>query len=92
MCGSSLHFNVVQPGNLAIDIKFSNAPTAAVSLVCYGEFENTIYIDAESAGCFQAVSYLEDWTSIPADSLQTQIQAVNPERILLSFRGKGRVF
>ena len=47
MCGSSPHFNVVQRGNLAVDIKFSAAPTVAVSLVCYGEFENTIQIDVE---------------------------------------------
>ena len=38
MCGSSDHFNAVQRGT---------APTAAVSLVCYGEFENTIHIDSE---------------------------------------------
>ena len=47
MCGSSNHFNVVQRGNLAVDIKFTTAPAAAVSLVCYGEFENTIHIDSE---------------------------------------------
>ena len=47
MCGSSDHFNVVQRGNLALNLKFTNAPTAAVSLVCYGEFENTIHIDSE---------------------------------------------
>ena len=47
MCGSSDHFNVVQRGNLAVDIKFSTAPAGAVSLVCYGEFENTIHIDSE---------------------------------------------
>ena len=48
MCGSSPpHFNVVQRGNLAVDIKFSTAPTDAVSLICYGEFENTIHIDSE---------------------------------------------
>ena len=47
MCGSSPHFNVVQRGNLAVDIKFSAAPTTAVSLVCYGEFENLIQIDSE---------------------------------------------
>ena len=44
MCGSSSHFN---NGNLAVDIKFSTPPTAAVSLVCYGEFENLIQIDSE---------------------------------------------
>ena len=47
ICGSSDHFNVVQRGNLSVDIKFSTAPTGAVSLVCYGEFENTIHIDSE---------------------------------------------
>ena len=47
MCGSSDHFNVVQRGNLAVDIKFTTAPTEAVSVVCYGEFENTIHIDSE---------------------------------------------
>ena len=47
MCGSSDHFNVVQRGNFAVDIKFTTAPTDAVSLVCYGEFENTIHIDSE---------------------------------------------
>ncbi|CAB4012891.1 uncharacterized protein F54H12.2-like [Paramuricea clavata] len=47
MCGASPHFNVVQKGNLAIDIQFSRAPTVAVSLVCYGDFENTIHIDSE---------------------------------------------
>jgi hypothetical protein len=46
-CGASSHFNVVQKGNLAIDIQFSRAPTVAVSLVCYGDFENTIHIDFE---------------------------------------------
>jgi hypothetical protein len=43
----TLHFNVVQRGNLAVDIKFAEPLDAAVSLVCYMEFENTIHIDAE---------------------------------------------
>jgi hypothetical protein len=47
MCGSSAHFNLVQKGNLSIDIQFSVAPTQAISLVCYGEFENLIQIDSE---------------------------------------------
>ena len=47
MCGSSPHFNVVQRGNLSLDIKFSAAPAVAVSLVCYGEFENLIQVDSE---------------------------------------------
>ena len=47
MCGSSDHFNAVQCGNLTVDIRFTTAPPAAVSLVCYGEFKNTIRIDSE---------------------------------------------
>ncbi len=47
MCGSSPHFNVVQRGTLSLDIKFSAPLGAAVSLVCYGEFENLIQIDSE---------------------------------------------
>ena len=44
MCGASPHFNVVQKGNLAIDIQFSSEPTVAVSLVCYGDCSNTTQI------------------------------------------------
>ena len=47
MCGSSDHFNVVQRENLALNLKFTTAPAAAVSLVYYAEFENTIHIDSE---------------------------------------------
>ena len=47
ICEFSDHFNVVQCGNLAVNIKFSTAPAVAVSLVCYGEFENTNHIDSE---------------------------------------------
>ena len=47
MCSSADHFNMIQRGNLAVDIRFSTAPTAAASLLCYGEFENTIHIDSE---------------------------------------------
>ena len=47
MCGSSPHFNVVQKGNLAIDIQFTTAPTNAASVICYGEFENTIHVDSD---------------------------------------------
>ena len=47
MCGSSPHFNVVQRGNLAVDLKFSTPTQAAVSLVCYGEFENFVQVDSE---------------------------------------------
>ena len=44
---TSDHFNVVQRGNLAFNLKFTTAPTAVVSLVCYAEFENTIHTDSE---------------------------------------------
>ena len=47
ICGTAQHFNAVQKGNFAVDIKFSIAPTVALSLVCYAEFENLIQIDAE---------------------------------------------
>ena len=47
VCGSSPHFNAVQRGNLSVTITFSAAPAATVTLVCYGEFENLIQIDAE---------------------------------------------
>ena len=47
MCRSSDHFNVVQRKNLALNLKFTTAPTVAVSLVFYAEFENTIHIDSE---------------------------------------------
>ncbi len=47
MCGVLSHFNMVQPGNLALDLTFSAVPAPAVSLVCYGEFENVIQIVSE---------------------------------------------
>jgi hypothetical protein len=43
MCGSSSHFNVVQKGNLSIEIQFTAANAGAIS----GEFENTIHVDSE---------------------------------------------
>lgn len=47
ICGAGDHFNPIQRRNLALDIKFVNAPTHAVNLSCYGEFENLIQIDVE---------------------------------------------
>ena len=41
------YFHVVQRGNLAVDTEFSAAPTTALGLVCYGEFENLIQVDSE---------------------------------------------
>ena len=59
VCGSSPHFNAVQRGNLAVTITFSVAPTAAVSLVRYGEFENLITPDEHGANsmCTRTRSY-----------------------------------
>jgi hypothetical protein len=47
MCNSSPHFNLVQKGTLSIEIQFSVVPEHAVSLVCYGDFENLIQFDSE---------------------------------------------
>ncbi len=58
MCGASSHFNTVQQGNLALDLKFSVTPAAAVSLVCYGEFENMIQIDSERNVVYDYMGYM----------------------------------
>ena len=47
LCSASPHFNAIQRGTLEVDITFSAAPATPVSLICYGEFENLIQIDAE---------------------------------------------
>ena len=47
MCGSSSHFNRVQKGNLALEVQFSTPLLNAVSLVCYGEFENLIQMNSD---------------------------------------------
>ena len=47
MCGSSSHFNRLQKGNLALEVQFSTPLPNAVSLVCYGEFENLIQINSD---------------------------------------------
>ncbi len=47
MCGSSPYFNTVQRGSLTVDITFASAPSAAIGMVCYGDFENVIQIDSE---------------------------------------------
>lgn len=38
----SLHFNFVQKENLSVEIQFCSPPKEAVSLVCYGKFDNLI--------------------------------------------------
>ena len=49
MCGASPYFNTIQRGSLTVDITFAagSLPSAAVALVCYGDFENVIQIDSE---------------------------------------------
>ena len=49
MCGASPYFNTIQHGSLTVDITFAagSLPSAAVALVCYGDFENIIQIDSE---------------------------------------------
>ena len=47
MCKSSLYFNTVQRGSLSLALTFSKATDHALAMVCYGDFENVIRIDAE---------------------------------------------
>ena len=49
MCGASPYFNTIQRGSLTVDITFAagSLPSAAVAMVCYGDFENVIQIDSE---------------------------------------------
>ena len=46
MCKSSQHFNTVQRGSLSLALTFK-AQSEPLALVCYGDFENVIRIDAE---------------------------------------------
>ena len=46
MCKSSQYFNTVQRGSLSLALTFKSQ-TEALALVCYGDFENVIRIDAE---------------------------------------------
>ena len=46
MCKSSQYFNTVQRGSLSLALTFQSQPEA-LALVCYGDFENVIRIDAE---------------------------------------------
>ena len=47
MCKSSDYFNTVQRGSLSLALTFSKATDHALAMVCYGDFENVIRIDAE---------------------------------------------
>ena len=47
MCKSSDYFNTVQRGSLSLALTFSKATVHPLAMVCYGDFENVIRIDAE---------------------------------------------
>ena len=47
MCKSSDYFNTVQRGSLTLALTFRESIDHAIGMVCYGDFENVIRIDAE---------------------------------------------
>ena len=47
MCKSADYFNTVQRGSLTLALTFGTSHDHAIGMVCYGDFENVIRIDAE---------------------------------------------
>ena len=47
MCKSADYFNTVQRGTLTLALTFGTSKDHAIGMVCYGDFENIIRIDAE---------------------------------------------
>ena len=47
MCKSADYFNTVQRGSLTLALTFGDSKDHAIRMVCYGDFENVIRIDAE---------------------------------------------
>ena len=47
MCKSTDYFNAVQRGSLTLALTFGTSHKHAIGMVCYGDFENIIRIDAE---------------------------------------------
>ena len=47
MCKSTDYFNAVQRGSLTLALTFGTSLKHAIGMVCYGDFENIIHIDAE---------------------------------------------
>ena len=47
MCKSADYFNTVQRGSLTLALTFGASHDHAIGMVCYGDFENVIRIDAE---------------------------------------------
>ena len=55
MCKSSDYFNTVQRGSLSLALTFRKAIDHALAMVCYGDFENVIRIDAERNAIYDIV-------------------------------------
>ena len=47
MCNGTAYFNTVQRGSLTLALTFRKSLDHAIAMVCYGDFENVIRIDAE---------------------------------------------
>ena len=47
MCKGADYFNTVQRGSLTLALTFGTATKHPIAMVCYGDFENVIRIDAE---------------------------------------------
>ena len=47
MCNSSDYFNTVQRGSLTLALTFEESTKHPIAMICYGDFENIIRIDAE---------------------------------------------
>ena len=47
MCKSADYFNAVQRGSLTLALTFGASKDHAIGMICYGDFENIIRIDAE---------------------------------------------
>ena len=47
MCKSADYFNTVQRGSLTLALTFETSHKHAIGMICYGDFENIIRIDAE---------------------------------------------
>ena len=55
MCKSSDYFNTVQRGSLSLALTFREAAKHPLAMVCYGDFENVIRIDAERNAIYDIV-------------------------------------
>ena len=53
MCKSADYFNTVQRGSLTLALTFGKATTHSIAMVCYGDFENVIRIEAERNAIYE---------------------------------------